>query len=178
MDLGDLIDMQGKVWLVVRLDEAGNAYVATAEGTTRRVSDTLNTTDPDNCKVRCNPYRDWPHVLLPVRTPGTRNPGRVTGVALPNRVGDLFWLRQFQSWVVGEPLRAGGALLLRPSLRLVHPQRVVVKFEKGQTSVVIPKRFTTIARKGTDAQFSRVKREPKHLTAYDHLLGDTLGEDE
>ena len=173
MDLGDIIVLGGTLRLVVRLDDSGHAYVSTSEGEIVRVADNLDLTDP-GCVVRCNPYRSWPFVLLP-----HARHGRVTGAALPDKNGDLHWLTLFEHYLVGEPIRTGGALHLNPILGLRYPSRVFIRFERGQTSVIIPRRFTPVARKGTDAQFRRLKNQgPRRLTVYDHLLGDTLGEDE
>jgi len=172
MDLGDLIDFRGEAWIVARTTESGEVCIVTYSGKTDLVPGNLDDTDP-NCRVLGNPYQTWPYVSLPLKSLG-----KVTGVALPKIDGDLVWLRPFYDWLVGEPLRIGGALYLSRTLGITYPDRVVVRFERGQTSVRIPRKFTPVGQRRTDAQFSRVKVEPKQLTAYDYLLGDTLGEDE
>jgi len=173
MDLGDIILFEGETSLVVRVEETGYVHIMSSSGTVRGIPSDLDLTDPAKCLVRYNPYRSWPFVTL-----SKKPKGKLLSVALPDLDGGLHWLTLFEDWIVGEPLRNGGALYLRPTLGLRYPDRVFVQFEQMQTSVVIPRHFTSVGRRGSDAKFSRAKAVIDDLTVYDHLLGDTLGEDE
>lgn len=159
--------------LVVRIDEEGQVTLSDSKGELSYLAMNADQEQPWQCQVVCNPTREWPFLQLPAK-----KWGMVQFVALPAITGDLQNLVPFEDWVVGEPLRGGGALYVRPTLKLKHMDRLVVFFEKGQTSLIVPKHFFPVAAKAAAAKFARIDITPKSVTVYDHLLRDGLGDDE
>jgi hypothetical protein len=173
VERGDLLFLDGVKTLVVRVDEEGQATLSNPEGILSTVSLSLDETEPARCQILCNPTRDWPFVQIP-----PKKLGRVQQVVLPNLSTDHQTLTPFEDWIVGEPLRGGGALYLRPTLGLRFMDRIVIFCERGQTSLIVPKLFLAVGLKTDAAKFSRVDTNPKPTTVYDHLLGHGLGDDE
>jgi hypothetical protein len=174
VDRGDVVLLNDQRFLVVIVDEEGNAHLEDVMGVVNTIlPSTMDELEPWRCHVICNPTREWPFLQVP-----SKRWGRVQFVARPNPVGDLRNLVPFEDWVVGEPLRGGGALYIRPTLKLRHMDRVVLFFEKGQTSLIVPRHFLPVGVKAAAAKFSRVDTSPKPLTVYDHLVGNGLGDDD
>lgn len=175
MERGDILILDGVKLLVVRVDEeeAQTASLSDPGGTLFDVALRMDEQEPERCRILCNPTRDWPFVQIPQKRQGS-----VRTVLLPRLDGEHITLRPFEDWVVGEPLRDGGALYLRPTLGLRFMDRLVVFFERGQTSLVVPKHFLAVGVKSSAAKFSRVDALLKHTTVYDHLLAPDPGDDE
>lgn len=171
MERGDIVTRDGVWYVVARITDQGDALLLDLEDrvtTTREENTTYN--------VEANPYKDWPLIVLPDRFGRL---GGLKGVSRPTNIltADPIPLKPFEEWLLGEPLRSGGALYLNPQLGFRHLDRVVLTYQKGQTSVIVPKDFMSVAGRAAASRFSRIDLGPRQKTAYDHLL-DSDTEDE
>jgi len=161
MNVGDLIEWQGKRWLVRKIDQSTEtAFVVANDG-----QDTVVDSDADKrgeCRVVCNPPRDWPFVVLTRR-------GRVLDVSRATPRGAVPLIR-FVDWVKADDLQLGGSVFINPDLRLMYPDRLIVTDAGGPTSSVeIPRNFCSVKDKPPPRP-SRSEREPKSI--YDHFFDD------
>lgn len=172
MKRGDLVDFQGRTWLVQMYDprRLRIAQLLAADGAALEVACDLDKTDP-TFQVLSNPSADWPFVTAPEKPRW----GKVLQVSrIVN--GKLVPLTPVTDWVLAEPLRFGGALFLNPSLGLKHGDILQVQYEKGAANVGVSPTFGTIERRKALAVAPKVKRGP--ATSYDRLLSDDEGFDE
>lgn len=138
MKRSDLIQLDGSYWIVGHTNGTEATLVSPGGGLTKIPLD-LDVKEPDRCKVVCCPTFEWPFVVIRGRLAW----GKLIGVGRPSSGANLVDLRVFVDWVIGEPLRSGGALYLNPELRIKPQERLVLQYEKFQTSVVVPRTFAT-----------------------------------
>lgn len=162
MKRSDLINLDGERWIVGQELNGTTILVSPTGQLKTDIPASLDQTDPERCQVICCPTADWPFVILQDRFGW----GKLTEVGRPQR-GSLGILKAFHDWVVGEPLRRGGALYLNPSLNLRPQDRLTLKFEKAQTTLKIPMSFATFG-----VRKSRASEPPKdnRPSIYDKLL--------
>ena len=174
MKRGDLVDFQGRTWLVQMCDprRLRIAQLLAADGTPLEVAHDIDKTDA-TFRVLANPSADWPFVTTPEkpRWGKVKQICRITG-------SQLVPLTPVADWVLAEPLRCGGALFLNPALGLKPGDILQVQYDKpGQAvNVNLSPTFGTIERRKAQAVTPKVKRGP--ATSYDRLLSDDEGFDE
>jgi len=169
---GDLITVGGLCWLVARQDGT-EVLIVSPDGNQQTVPARLDIESPSVCKVIANPTTDWPFIVV---KPNIKK-GLIVAVYRPLiRNIDAVPLKPFEEYIVGEPLRSGGAIYLNPALNLRPHETLLVAFQKGQTEkVVLPPTFGTINQKVKKAA---AKAAPKVETVYDRLLNDPSWDDD
>jgi hypothetical protein len=129
MELGDVIDWNGKHWLVRKIEPAtATAFLESAE----HELDILGV--EETCPILCNPLRDWPSLILPPR------PGRILSVQ--RGLTSIPWLH---GWVKMEEFQMGGRLYLSPDLQLRLGHRLTIeRNDRRNFSVDIPRDFYSV----------------------------------
>ena len=177
MILGDLIQWEGKLWLVRKVDHS----LATAflEGQARNTAILGTEADSEKvCQVLCNPLRDWPCLTLPPRT------GTFLGLSAARR-GVMSPLAYLEHWVKMGEFQMGGGVLLNPALGLIYGDRLIAEYSHPRThrrqafAVDIPRHFRPIEKKIEGLEAAAAKQIPKVQpkpegppTLYDHLRDD------
>lgn len=166
MKAGDLIEWEKARWLVHKVERATNSVIVIdAAGQRDFLAQDLDETEPENCKVVCNPATDWPFLTLPTG----RNYRKLQTVIFPDAL-ETTGERQLiplVDWMRPDPFQQGGPLFLNPELQLGFGHVIVLCYETGRTTLRIAKGF------GTSAQ--RVARvatneEASPRTSFDRLL--------
>lgn len=164
LSTGDIFELNSKRLLVCHIDTSEptlEALVMDVDGCHFRVDYTVDTNP--NCTIIGKPAHDWPFVLLPrIKWKG---PYQVSTTASN---GATTPLRHLYDWVVGEPLRNGGALYLHSHLRLRPKDRVLLTYEEGERGLLIPQGFGSLS----DRAIRIAKKEEIAPTFYDRLLED------
>lgn len=170
MDVGDFFHWQGRTWLVRRVDEGSvTAYAEDADGVSL-VADLHQESNPD-IRVICNPLRDWPSVMLPVKSRA-----RLAGV-----LNGSTPLVRFQDWVKIDEFQMGGLLFLNPALNLGFRDRLVAVYSLAGNSrtlrvpVDLPRDFSSLEQKMVrfNAQPPPPPPQPPaRPTIYDAVLSD------
>jgi len=168
MRRGDLIEVEGKRRLVCVV----KTVAATISDSTsyEQIPSNLDEVSPETCRILCCPMEDWPFVLAKPKV----DLGPIVGVERPKPNGTLLPLQNLYDYVVGEPLRSGGAIYINPALSLQSGERLVVRHATGTQSVVIPKGFLNLAQR---IQRAKTQNLPE-ASVYDHLLADSMGDRE
>lgn len=140
MKAGDLIEAEGRRWLVRNLDRSTrSAILLSPTGEAASVADDLEKSEPEKCKVLCNPATQWPFVMVQVKPTF----GQLRQIVLPKPNGDEHVLVAFEHWVKPDMLQVGGAVFLNPDLRLGLGDMLVAVYERGRARVPIPRNFGT-----------------------------------
>lgn len=158
MKIGDVIDQQGVLGVVRRLDrQARLAVVQRVDRKIVEIEDDLEITNPGECVVLHNPSEQWPFVKVPDRP----RLGALVGLTLPDQ-RDLFL---FLEWLPTE-FGKTGAVFINPGLQLGYGDVLLVRHEKGTARLDIPRQFVTVHKKAE-------KPEPPPVpTAYTRLIID------
>jgi len=169
MDVGDLLEGQGKFWLVRKVEPAlRTAFVEDQATHVQQLSfDTL-----EGFTRLCNPTLDWPTATLPqVRH------GRLVTVIRAD-LADPQLLARFKDWVRMDEFQIGGALYLNPELRLGFRDRLLVTYQDGTcASVDIPRDFHPLKEKAARlTPTAPVAPKPPPVSLLDRLLDE--GDDE
>ena len=171
MNQGDLIDWNGERWLVQKTERATKSSILiNIRGVREVIPQTLDETAPDTCKVIGNPTTEWPFVILQM----TNRHGRMGDVFLPE--GETRrCLIPFYDWIRIDPLQIGGALFLNPALGIGNGHILLIKCQRGELNIRIPKSFGS-----TNQRMERAAAEAMAAprTVYDRLLGDDFDEDD
>lgn len=164
MKQGDLVTLSGTRWLVRKIERATrSALLVSVTGEPNVVAEDLDESDPDGCRVVCNPPSDWPFVTLALKP----KLGQLTSLVRPSLRSDEIVLRSFYDWVIPEPGQMGGALFLSPHLRLSFGDMLIEVHERGRLSLTIPVGFGTTKER---VQRKTPPAEDQKRTAYDRLM--------
>lgn len=144
MNAQDLVEYQGKPWLVTRVQEDfGVVNLTCVDGSRAEVPDDLDQTKPEELKVVAHPPSQWPMIAVPSK-PGY---GPFISVEVPG-VTTLTALIPWKDWVPADPVREGGTLFFNPELRLRPGQVLVATFKNGKKArLTITKSFLTVGQR-------------------------------
>lgn len=172
MKAGDLVEVEGKRWLVRNLDRSTrSAILLSPTGEAAAVPDNLENSEPEKCKVICNPATQWPFVMVQVKPTF----GQLREIVLPKPSGDEQQLIPFEHWVKPDMLQVGGAVFLNPDLRLGLGDMLVAVYERGRTRVPIPRNFGTAKQR----QARSASTLPQVPNLYERLnAGGAIDDDE
>lgn len=164
MQLGDLIEIEGHRWFVFkRINTTDTAILVDAENQREAVGMELDETEPERCKVVCNPIQDWHHLVLDAN----RSWKGIQGITWFQLRGEDRNLRMLEDWVKADQTQMGGPLFFNPKLGLLHGDVLSATLADGKVGrISIPKGFGTVAQR----RARKTEVLPKDRTAYDHLL--------
>ena len=163
MRAGDIIEWRKARWLVHKLERATNSVIVIdAAGQRDFLAQDLDETEPENCKVICNPATDWPFLTLPTG----RNFRNLRAVLFPEATGDR-QLVPLVDWMRPDPFQQGGPLFLNPELQLGFGHVIILGYEATRTTLRIAKGFGTSAQRIAKAATSE---EASPRTSFDRLL--------
>jgi hypothetical protein len=162
MKQGDLVEYQGKRWVVQKYDPrrtrtATLANCSENSGVSFEVPHDLDR-DPKELRVVSNPMTEWPFFVPPEKP----------------RFGELLEVSLIKG-MEGQPLQPyydwvliGHSVFFRPDLNPRLGDVFFCTYAKGSQRVLVNKSVGTMKQRTTKKV--RVKKQPK--TAYDHLLAD------
>lgn len=159
MTPGDLIQYGGKRWLVgLRHREVRTFTIYDSMGLASEIPDDADKTG--ECKVLCNPSKDWPVVIIKAR------PTAIIAIT-DLRTGRI--LDCMGDWAPGNPGRPGGNFFVNPLLGLRIGDTLLITYANGKGArFVIPRIFATVQQKISQA--AAKPKEPK--TIFDHMMED------
>jgi hypothetical protein len=189
--LGDLIDFNGKRWLVRKLERlTRSAIVIDVAGGLDSIENNLDETDPTACVVVGNPVQNWPYVAVP----GSRRLGKLQEIRRPSLQlqAGFTVLAPFEDWLVSDALQIGGAIFFNPALNLRYGDVLVGVYQNGTTRIAIPKQYMSVTQRIAENEAAAAAREapetpelpelPPELrpprTVYDHLADENYDDDE
>ena len=154
MESGDVIELEGKRLMLGRRNRELRVFQTfTSDGVRSEVADDYDKTNPEICKIVCNPSKDWPYV-----SPKQKNI-KILTLALPMRQG--LKLECMIDWIPGNPGREAGTIYLNPALRLGFGDILLIYYEGGHVMrVTIPKAYGTIRQRA-----DRLAEKPKEEKA-------------
>lgn len=166
MNIGDLIEWDGKAWVVRKIDTAlATAFLESSTGDTAVVS-----TDFKGAGSLGSPPQDWPAAQLP-----SKRLGRLVSVSTPTRV-----LGKLTEWLKLDEFQIGGCLYLNPSLNLGYRDRLVAAYRNPTGKLVsvpieIPRNFVSATVKEEQARKAALPlpSPPREPTIYDRILEDS-----
>lgn len=166
MKPGDLVRVQGNVWLVEKVDPKRSRSAILLGTTGARIEVPLNLEEerPDECEILANPTRDWIVILVPHQP----RLGRVVSVtAFDGRA----WhpLAPYERWVMTDPTGSGGNLFLHPEAPLVAGGLLRVEHQRGPQVVRVPIKVGTVQQRRT---WSAPAPKPGPRTVYDRIGED------
>lgn len=168
MDIGDLLEGNGSVWLVRKVDpDLKTGFLESPDGQLQVLG--FEELETAGFKRWCNPTLDWPAAPLPQRR------GRITTVQRAS-VRNPDPLGRLRDWVKLDDFQMGGVLYLNPALGLVYRDRLIVTYSVGGSKpdvrlpVEIPRDF--VSRKAKVARQPPPAKPKGPPTLFDHLLDD------
>jgi hypothetical protein len=168
MNIGDLLEGHGAVWLVRKIDPAlKTGFLEAADGRLQVVG--FEEIETSGFRHLCNASQEWPSAPLPQRR------GRIVSVQRAS-TRNAAPLERFRDWVKLDDYQIGGSLYLNPELHLVYRDRLIVSYPSGDRKpdirlpVEIPRDFVSLKAKAARQPPPAKPKGP--LTLFDHLLED------
>ncbi len=167
MQLGDLLEWEGRRWLAIMLDRPTRTMTLLSESGTRiGVAMNLEQRRASGCVVVANPAKEWPCILHKQK----KRLGKLVAIQRALRLGaSVNNLRAFYDWMLTDPDREGGGpIFFNPALGLDVGETLLALFERGTNKIVVPTSFSTL-----EARAAKAASKPKELpTVYDRLMDD------
>ncbi len=140
LGVGDVIELDDFLGVVRRIDrQLRLAIVQKADQTTIEIENDLDYFEPKRCMVVCNPARDWPFIKVPDRP----RLGAFLGLT---RAGEQTPLVVFRDWMPTE-FGKTGSVFLNPGLALGVGDILVVRHEKGNARLDVPRNYGSVAQR-------------------------------
>lgn len=160
MIVGDLVEHEGRRWMVLRYDPAIRiGYLLSSEGTRKEAPE-------EDCRVVVNPVKSWPTLAAPTKS-GAGPFVKLMVPGLPGRQD--FVLEPWIDWIQSDPAREGGSLFVSPESRLLPGVVLIATHRNGAlVRLKVPRTFGTVEQK--QAAATRVPPEPANR--FSHILDD------
>lgn len=162
MNIGDLIEWDGKLWVVRKIDTSvATAFLESSTGETAVVGSAFK-----GAIAVGSPPMDWPAAQLV-----TKRLGRLVEVRSPSRT-----LAKLAEWLKVDEFQIGGALYLNPSLNLGYRDRLIAVYRlpDGRTQtfpIEIPRNFVA-AKVKEERRAAASVPPPREQTLFEKLLED------
>jgi len=163
MRVGDLVEQDGRRWLVINFDRTVKVgLVVDGSGSRKELAD-------DACEVIANLPESWPTLAAPTRNGG----GPFVKLVVPGILGrPETVLEPWVDWVQSDPLRDGGSLFIRPEVRLLPGVVLIATHRSGvSVRVTVPRTYGTVAQKQA-AQAAAAARPPEPRNRFNHILDE------
>lgn len=162
MQVGDLIELESKRWIVVSFDRTSQVgLVVDQDGTRRELAN-----DMEGLNIVANPSKEWPLLVGPTR-PGAGPFVKLSVPSLPGRPNRV--LEPWSLWIQSDPVRDGGGIFIHPSVRLLTGDVLLAEHKSGTiVRIQVPRTFATTAQRVARA----TRPPPEPINRFSRMLDD------
>jgi hypothetical protein len=166
MKLGDLVEHEGKRWVVLSYDRVLRLNLLLDQaGIRKEVPD-----EAPDATVIANPTLEWPTLTAAIK-PGA---GPFVKLAVPGLPGNQERvLTPWVDWVQSNPGRDGGSLFVNPAARL-NPGMVLIATHRNGAlvRVSVPRNYGTVAQRRARAAIQNPPPPTEPVNRFNRILDD------
>jgi len=167
MRVGDLVEHEGRRWVVLSYDRVLRLNMLLDQaGVRKEVPD-----ESPDAQVIANPTLEWPTLTAAIKSgagPFVKLvvPG-LPGGSTPERV-----LVPWVDWVQSDPGRDGGSLFINPTARLNPGMTLIATHRNGAlVRVSVPRNYGTVAQRRARVE-AQAPPPPEIVTRFNRILDD------